>query len=149
MFRGHYEHSIDVKGRTSLPARFRDVLSAAGDMRLVVTPALFSSCLDVYPVRAWEEFEAKVAGLPKWDPDVVMLRRRYVSAALDCELDRQGRVLIAPSLRDHAGLVKEVLWAGMGHTMELWSRDRWADALASTEDDLELLKSVIGEKLSL
>ncbi len=149
MFRGHYEHAIDSKGRTSLPARFRELLASAGDMRLVVTPALFSPCLDIYPLRAWEEFEREVANLPKWDRHAVLLRRRYVSAAVDCELDRQGRVLIPSSLREYAGLAKEVLWAGMGPTIELWSRDQWADAMATTPEDMDQLKEVIGEKLGL
>ncbi|MBI4703690.1 MAG: division/cell wall cluster transcriptional repressor MraZ [Deltaproteobacteria bacterium] len=147
MFRGHFEHLIDPKGRTSLPSRFRDVLPAA-ERRLVVTPALFDPCIDVYPMPAWEEFEARVADLPKWDPDVVLLRRRYVSAAVECDIDRQGRVLVPPSLRAHAGLVKDVLWAGMGRTIELWARERWQAADPGGEA-ASRLRAVIGEKLRL
>ena len=117
LFRGHYEHTIDAKGRTSLPARFRHVL-AAGDSRLVVVPALADACLDVYPMEAWEQFEQRVARLPKWDRDTVLLRRRYVSAAVECELDRHGRLLVPLPLREHAGLSKEVPWAGVGPTIE-------------------------------
>jgi MraZ protein len=148
MFRGHYEHSIDAKGRTSLPARFRHVLAAV-DMRLVITPALADQCLDVYPMQAWEQFEAKVAQLPKWDRDTVLLRRRYVSAAVECELDRHGRVLIPQHLREHAALGKEVLWAGVGTTMELWSRSAWTDSQALSDDELERWRLALGEKLDL
>src|SRR5262245_2264657 len=128
MFRGHYEHAIDAKGRTSLPARFRDALDAADDSTLVVTPALFDPCLHAYPMRAWEELEAKIVKLPQFDPNVVAFRRRYLSAAVECELDKQGRILIPPPLREHAGLVKDVLWAGMGQTAELWAHERWIQA---------------------
>ena len=64
MFRGHFEHAIDAKGRTSLPSRFRDVLAAASDARLVLTPSPFDPCLHLFPMKAWEEFEAKIAALP-------------------------------------------------------------------------------------
>ena len=152
MFRGHFEHAIDGKGRTSLPARFRHVLIAAGDMRLVVTPGLGAPAqpyLDVYPMAAWEQFEAEVAKHRKWDPDIVRLRRRYVSAAVECELDRQGRVLIPPSLRDHASLTKQVLWAGVGNAMELWSHELWKAALEMTDEDDSSWRTVIGETLDL
>jgi MraZ protein len=148
-FRGQYEHAIDEKGRTSLPARFRDGLAAFGDVRLVVTKALFDPCLHAYPVRAWEELEAKIAALPQFDPNVVAFRRRYVSAAVECELDKQGRILVPPPLREHAGLVKEVLWAGMGTTAELWSRERWEAAQSMTEAELLSFKSAIAEQFRL
>lgn len=148
LFRGHYEHTIDAKGRSSLPARFRHVLSA-GDARLIVTPALGDACLDVYPIPAWEQFEERVAGLPKWDRDTVLLRRRYVSAAVECELDAHGRLLIPAPLRDHAGLTREVLWAGVGTTMELWSKERWTRSQALTEEELDRWRVAIAEKLDL
>jgi MraZ protein len=147
MFRGHYEHTIDAKGRTSLPARFRHGLP--GDARLVIAPALADPCLDVYPMAAWESFEEKVARLPKWDRDTVLLRRRYVSAAVECELDRTGRVLVPAPLRDHGGLAKEVLWAGVGTTIELWSRARWEQAQHLPDEELERWRLAIGEKLDL
>jgi MraZ protein len=149
MFRGHYEHTIDAKGRTSLPARFRHALPDSGDGRLVLAPALADRCLDVYPMRVWEEFEEKVARLPKWDRDTVLLRRRYLSAAVECEVDPHGRVLIPAPLRDHAGLVKEVLWAGIGTTVELWSRERWELAQHLDDEALERWRSAIAEKLDL
>jgi len=148
MFRGHYEHTIDAKGRTSLPARFRHLLRAV-DLPLVVTPALVDRCLDVYPLPAWEQFEEKVAQLPKWDRDTVLLRRRYVSAAVECELDGHGRLLVPAHLREHAGLSKHVLWAGVGTTMELWSRRRWSDGQSLTDDELHQWTTAIAEKLDL
>ena len=153
MFRGHYEHTIDGKGRTSLPARFRHALAAyepsSPEARLVVTPALADACLDVYPLAAWESFETKVAALPKWDRDAVLLRRRYVSAAVECDIDKHGRILVPASLREHAGLGKQVLWAGVGSTMELWAFDRWEHAQALDEQQLVDWQRAIAEKLQL
>ncbi len=150
MFRGHYEHSIDAKGRTSLPARFRAQLPAEGDMRLVIAPALQpGTCLDVHPMQAWEELEERVAKLNRWDRDVMLFRRRYISAAVEVEIDKAGRVLIPAALRDKAGLQKEVLWAGVGTTMELWSQERWLAAQAIDDDDMERWTMAVAEKLDL
>ena len=149
MFRGQFEHAIDAKGRTSLPSRFREVLAAGNNLRLVLTRALFDRCLHLYPMRAWEELETQIAGMPQFEPNVVAFRRRYLSAAVECELDKQGRILIPPSLRDHAALNKEVVWAGMGRTAELWSRERWEAAQQMSEARLSSFKSAISEQFHL
>ncbi len=141
MFRGQFTHSVDAKGRISLPARFRDVLLADGDARFVLTPALFDPCLHLYPMRAWEEFEQKVSELPSLDSNAVRFRRMYLSAAVECELDKAGRVLVPPHLRERAELDKsEALWAGMGRILELWSRARWDAALTMTPGELDSFK---------
>ena len=150
MFRGHFEHAIDAKGRTSLPARFRDALDTpAGEVALILTPALFDPCLHCYPLKAWEELEAKIAALPQFEPNVVAFRRKYLSAAVECELDKQGRILVPPSLREHADLTKEVLWAGMGATAELWSKERWKAAQTMSEAELASFKAAIAEQFRL
>jgi len=146
MFRGHFEHAIDDKGRTSLPARFRDVLAPTGELKLVVTPALGDPCLDVYPMKAWEALEEKLSSLNAFDPQVIDFRRFYVSAAVECELDKQGRVLIPPSLREHATIEKSVLWAGHGQKAELWSREQWISlAKQKTQVDLRDLRASMGK----
>jgi MraZ protein len=149
MFRGHFEHAIDGKGRTSLPSRFRDVLVSSGDPRLVLTPSPFDACLHVFPMKAWEEFEAKIAALPQFEPNVIRLRRLYVSAAAECEIDKQGRVLVPNSLREHALLQKDVLWAGMGQMVELWAREKWNEAQAITADEREAFRRAVAEQLRI
>ena len=149
MFRGQFLHSIDAKGRISLPARFRDALVSAGDHRLVLTPAPFDPCLHVYPMRAWEELEQKISELSTLDPNVVRFRRMYVSAALECELDKAGRVLVPPHLREKAELSKDVLWAGMGRLVELWSRQRWDDALRMSPDEEAAFKHAVMERIRI
>ena len=148
MFRGQFEHAIDAKGRTSFPSRFRDVLGAGNDLRLVLTRALFDRCLHLYPMKAWEELEAKIADMPQFDANVVAFRRMYLSAAVECDIDKQGRILVPPSLRDHAELTKDVIWAGMGRTAELWSSERWQAAQALSEADLASFKTAM-EQLRL
>jgi MraZ protein len=130
MFRGQFVHTIDAKGRVSLPARFRESILANGDARLVLTPAPFDPCLHLYPLADWTELEKKIDGLSRFEQDIVRFRRMYVSAALECELDAGGRVLVGADYRARAHLGKEVLVAGMGRVIELWSKDLWDRATA-------------------
>ena len=132
MFRGSHEHSIDAKGRTSLPARFRDVLATRGETRIVVTTA-FDSCLDAYPMREWEAFEEKLAEKPQFDDRLKLLRRHYVGRAIECEVDKLGRLLLPSELRGWASLDRSVLWVGVGKRIELWNPQRF---LAENEVDV-------------
>lgn len=124
MFRGRYEHAIDAKGRTSLPSRFREALGSAGESRLILTTGL-EPCLVAYPLQEWFAFEERLGRLPQFDESVTMLKRIYVSGAIECDVDRLGRVLIPAPLRKHAGLTRELLWAGMGRHIELWDKDAY------------------------
>jgi len=148
MFRGHFPHTLDSKGRVSLPSRFREVLTAEGDSRFVLTPSPFDPCLHLYPMRAWEEFERKVDALPSLDRTTTLFRRLYVSAAVECELDSAGRVLVPPGLRQHARLEKDVMWAGMGRKLELWSKQDFENTLKASLEDQEALRRAM-EQLQL
>lgn len=132
MFRGRFEHTIDAKGRTSVPARYRDVLLALGERRVVLTSAL-EPCLAAYTMPEWTAFEERLSKLPQFDPAVKMMKRLYVSGAVECEIDDSGRILVPPSLREHASLDKEVLWAGAGKYAELWDKAAWKKQIETTE----------------
>jgi MraZ protein len=144
MFRGRYEHTIDAKGRTSLPARYRDALAALGDRRIVLTSAL-DPCLVAYTSAEWAAFEERLARLPQFDRAVVKLKRIYVSGAVECEVDDSGRILVPPTLRDHAQLTKDVLWAGSGKYAELWDKDAWRSHFETTEDERRGLQDRLAE----
>jgi MraZ protein len=143
MFRGRYEHTIDAKGRTSVPARYRDVLAVSGEKRIVLTSAL-DACLVAYAMPEWAAFEERLAKLPQFDRAVQKLKRIYVSGAVECDIDDSGRILIAPTLRDYAKLKKDVLWAGAGKYAELWDKDAWLAAFETTDDE----KRDIGTRLA-
>ena len=134
VFRGQYEHAIDGKGRTSVPSRFREVLTSADDRRLVVTTGL-DPCLVAYPMKEWMAFEDRLSQLPRFDPSVAMIRRIYVSGAVEVDIDKLGRVLIPSNLRGYAGLERDALWAGMGRHLELWSKSRFEELRAAALDD--------------
>lgn len=134
MFRGRYEHTIDAKGRTSLPARYRDTLAALGQRHIILTSGL-DPCLVAYTMPEWTAFEDRLAKLPQFDRAVQKLRRIYVSGAVECEVDDSGRLLIPATLREHAGLKKDVLWAGSGKYAELWDKDAWKAHFETTDDE--------------
>ena len=130
MFTGLFQHAIDAKGRTSLPSAFREVLSVDGADKLFVTTDLFDDCLQAYAPRQWTEFTQKVASLKQFDPVVRHLMRSFVAPAQVCPVDKLGRILIPPTLREHAGLEDEIVWAGSVERIEVWSPSRWARAVA-------------------
>lgn len=154
MFRGRYEHAIDAKGRTSVPSRFRDQLAtdplshagADGALRIVLTAGV-DPCLLAYPMKVWTAFEEKLSALPRFDPSVVLIRRLYVSSAVDVEIDKLGRLLVPKELRDFAGLEREAIWAGMGDHIELWSKDRF-EAARSAALDSEEKRAELSRRLS-
>ena len=119
MFRGRHEHAVDAKGRTSLPARFREVLAAQGETRIVVTVSL-DGCLAAYPMREWEAFEEKLISLPSLDEEMTELKRQLVGNAVECDIDKLGRLMLPTTLRELAGISRNVLWMGMISYIEVW-----------------------------
>lgn len=135
MFRGRFEHTIDPKGRTSIPSKFREVLATNYDERLIITN--FDNCLWCYPVREWQAIEDKVANLPQFKAEVKALQRVFISAATECPVDKQGRILIPPTLRDYAGLGKDIILVGMTKRIEIWAKDRWIKEFEQAQKKVE------------
>ena len=145
MFRGRYEHTIDQKGRTSIPSRFRELLSSKyADDRLIVT-SFVDPCLIAYPVAEWQAFEEKVRALPRFDPKVMQLKRVLISGATECPIDRNGRILIPPVLREFADLKREIVWAGMVDYIEIWAKDGWDPMFQHARDRIADLGGALGD----
>ena len=124
MFQGAAALNLDAKGRMAVPARHRDALVAAAEGRLVVT-AHPHRCLLLYPLPAWEPIRAQILAAPSLQVESAMVRRLLVGFAEDVELDGAGRLLISPSLRQYAGLEKEIWLVGQGRHFEIWSAAGW------------------------
>ena len=145
MFRGHYEHAIDDKGRVAIPARFREALSGLQDERLVITKFRLAGrrCLDVYPLSTWRELEAKIVSKNRFDPRLQRFKNFYVSGAHECAIDAQGRVLVPQLLREYGGLRREVMFTGDIDMFRIWDKQTWQQAFSEDEqavlDDPELL----------
>ena len=135
MFRGRFYHQVDTKGRLSIPSRFRETLTTNYDERLIVTN--FDECLWAYPMAEWIELEKKVSALPQFMDEVKALQRVFISAAAECPIDKQGRVLIPPSLRQYAGLSRDVVIVGMTRRFELWAKEKWDGVFRDAQLKLE------------
>ncbi|MGI6659855.1 MAG: division/cell wall cluster transcriptional repressor MraZ [Dethiobacteraceae bacterium] len=120
MFMGEYQHTLDSKGRLIMPAKFREEL---GD-KFVLTRGL-DNCLFVYPLEEWNNLEQKLKNLPFTRSDARAFTRFFFSGATECELDKQGRVLIPTNLRSHAKLQKDAVIIGVSSRVEIWSQEEW------------------------
>ena len=122
MFMGEYNHTIDAKGRLIIPAKFRELLGT----EFVLTRGL-DGCLFIYPVDEWKAFEQKLRALPLTNKNARTFSRFFVAGAAMCELDRQGRVLVPQTLREFAGLEKDVVLTGNLDRIEVWSKEKWSE----------------------
>ena len=130
MFMGEYSHTVDAKGRLIIPSKFREELGES----FVVTRGM-DGCLFIYSGEAWEKFEQKLATLPLVSKEARAFTRFFVSGAASCELDRQGRILVPATLREYAGLTKDVILAGSLDHIEVWSKERWAENIDFSDMD--------------
>ena len=142
MFMGTYEHGLDAKGRVIIPAKLREDLGES----FVVTLGL-DGCLFAYPMNEWEGFIEKLKELPG-TKEARMLQRHFLANAAPCELDKQGRTLVPQTLREFAGLEKDVILAGNLSRVEVWSKEKWSencnyDDMDSIAADMENMGIVI------
>lgn len=139
MFMGVYNHTIDLKGRLIIPSRYRELLGE----EFVLTKGL-DGCLVIYPMEEWEAFESKLRTLPLTSKNARTFSRFFVAGACPCELDKQGRILVPSSLREFAGLDKDVVLTGNLTRIEIWSKEAWSrnceftdmDAIAQNMQDM-------------
>jgi MraZ protein len=143
VFRGRYEHTIDAKGRLSVPARFRELLVERYDDRLVITN--FDRCLVAYPQTEWQLIEEKLASLPMASPEVTAFTRFFISGATECEIDKLGRILVPQVLRDYARLEKDVVIAGQLKKFEVWSKPLWEEEMNSSRAQLAQLRGAVAQ----
>lgn len=125
MFRGRYQHTVDPKGRVSIPAKYRDVLAQYDGGMLIVVPNEHAA-LEVHPFEEWERFEARFKEKSAFDPEIRKIGRLYISRAREVELDGAGRILIPPDSRSASGIAKDVTLVGPGQNhFEIWDRGRF------------------------
>lgn len=136
MFRSSFEHTVDDKGRVSIPAKFRATLAEKKEEYLVLTKFIVGSfrCLDVYPQTEWERFEEELKNKPRFDENFVKLETFYLSNAHECEIDKQGRIMLPPELRQYARLTKDVMFAGAREKFRIWDKETWNHFNAESEE---------------
>lgn len=140
MFLGEYQHTLDAKGRVSLPAKFR----AETTGKLVISKGL-EGCLYVYPADVYAAFVDRLMSRDDFNARYRKVRRFFTSGAVETELDSAGRIGLPPVLREYAGLSKDVQVTGNGDRIELWDAETWAayngDTTARIEEDAEELSA--------
>lgn len=130
MFLGRYHHTVDEKGRLTIPARYRDLLAAEG---AYLTQG-FDSNINVYPIPIFERISLRVNRLSMTDPSARLLRRLMFSNAELVVLDKAGRILVPHFLREGLNLDSEAVIVGMGDYFEIWSPNQWVGQTAIMEE---------------
>lgn len=120
MFMGEYRHSIDAKGRLTLPSEFREEF----DNCVVVAKGL-DGCLNIYSVQDWEAYLRKLSTVPTQKKDARAYVRVIASRAKKCEFDKVGRINIPQVLRNEAHLDKNVVVNGNIDHIEIWNESTW------------------------
>ncbi|MEL7609007.1 MAG: division/cell wall cluster transcriptional repressor MraZ [Bacillota bacterium] len=125
MLIGSCVHNVDTKGRIFIPSKWRDDLGNT----IIVTRGLLgggeSKCLFAMSLAAWADFAGRLSSLPEADVSLQDVRRVMFANACDCELDKQGRILISNPLREYAGLTAEATLIGVDTRIEIWASDAW------------------------
>lgn len=140
-FIGEYYHTIDAKGRVIIPQRFRDELGE----HFILSRGL-DGCLWIQPQDEWDDFRSKLRKLSTIDKKSRNFKRFFTAGATPCELDKQGRILVPPTLREFAGLEKNVMLAGQLGRIDIWDEEKWwaiceddMNAIAEGMDDMDII----------
>ena len=150
MFRGVATFNLDAKGRMAIPAKFRKHLDACCEGRLVVTIDHADHCLQMYPLSEWEQVEQKLSSLPSLNTQVRRLKRMLLGYATECEMDKNGRILLPAKLREFAGLEKDIVMIGQGNKFELWDERTWNSLMEDClEEDFDGILPTELESLSI
>lgn len=148
-FHGEYEATVDAKGRFLLPGSLKKQLPD-GETRFILSRG-FEKCLTLYPLKSWELIIAKISRLNDFDPKVRQFRRQFLGGATEVELDSAGRLLLPPSLKEYAGLSKDVILAAALDRFELWDAEKYKQLFEdfSPEAFSELAKDVMSGDVDL
>ena len=146
-FSGRFDHSIDEKGRVSIPARFREILQRDADDLLFITNCNFDKerCLELYAPREWQRLVGKLMQKKSFSPEIRAFQAFYVGGAHEVQVDKAGRILIPARLREYAGLERDATFSAMIDHFQLWDRrtlDRHLTNIEATVGDPRFLKEL-------
>lgn len=134
-FRRKSDHTLDPKGRLNFPSRFRDVLAQYGSGQMMLVP--WKTHLRFYPASEWEIIEDKIFAQGRDQHRLLNFMRQVVAGSKECELDKQGRVLIPAGLRSAMGIGLDVAVTGMLEWIEVWDKEAWEAEIQRTMDDYD------------
>lgn len=122
MFIGEYRHSLDDKSRVIVPAKYREELGTS----FILTKGL-DGCLFIYTSSEWTQFEQKLRALPLTNVNARKFVRFFLAGAMECTMDKQGRILIPNNLVIYAEIEKDIIFIGMSNRIEVWSSKKWEE----------------------
>ncbi len=135
---GSYEHAIDSNGRLSIPAKFREYLTVHSEGMVIMTTVPVNSCVVAYPLPAWNAFTERAQKLQESsgpESHIKDFLSLFYSRAVDCPLDKQGRILLPAQLRGYAGLDRETVLIGYMNIFEIWGVNQWQQKEARLLED--------------
>jgi MraZ protein len=143
MFAGRFEYAIDDKSRVSIPAKFREILSANHDTRLMITN--LDGCIVGYPYQEWVNIQQKISNHGAIKKEARAFLRYFYSGVTECSIDKLGRVLIPQSLKTDAAIIKNVVIIGVGNKIEIWAHERWGDLVKKATSDPDQVADIVSE----
>lgn len=138
MFRGASSLSMDDKGRFAVPTKYRNDLLSEDMGTVICTIALNEPCLWLYPLAQWQDIEERLAKISNMNPRARRMQRMLLGNATEYQLDKNGRILLAPSLRAHADLGKKIMLVGLMNKFEIWDEERWNEQMRQ-DTEIEML----------
>ncbi len=139
MLIGQYEHTIDIKKRLALPAKFRGEL---GD-KIIITRGI-EGCLAVYTEAEWKIMSDKLGALTISQAEARSFTRMILAGAMEVSLDKLGRILVPDYLKEYAGLKKNVVICGLSNRLEIWDAEKWETYKIAAEKGVDEIVSKLG-----
>jgi MraZ protein len=135
VFRGRHQYTLDEKGRLVLPPAFREEIRSKGGEIFMITQK--GDTLLGFTFNEWSQLEERILELSKKSDIMRRFRRSFIGNAQECTFDKQGRVLIPPTLRESAHLEKEIVLVGDLDHFEIWSKDKWNQEDQTLKNDIQ------------
>lgn len=143
MFHGRFPHTIDEKGRLSIPAKFREVLAKRKERSLFLLE--LDNCITAFPHKEWQQIEDKIHQRGALRREIRDWLRTVYSGAAETEVDGSGRILVPQAFRETVGLTRDVMIVGVMNRFEIWGRDRWEHLLRSKVGQREEIMDKLAE----
>ena len=147
MLRGASTITLDSKNRITIPTKYREELSRDCDGKMICTIDIQHDCLLLYPLPAWEEIELKLCHLSSMNAQERMLQQALLGNATECDMDKNGRLLLSAPLKQYAGLDKNIRLVGLLNKFEIWNENTWQAHIQAGIDDLKSGTTELSERL--
>lgn len=142
-FSGNYTHTIDSKGRATIPVAYREALG--GNFTVGLNNEF--NAIALYPSDKWELIGERLDKIPESDVrGMAYVRLIKAFSFTNQNLDAQGRVLLPSALRQKAGMTRDIRFAGVGRYLEVWDEQRFIETCAMTEQDIDSLLEYVNDR---